>query len=1554
MGLILGNTRCLHRLILSFNLMFYFQALAFMPIFIIPALELPYRLGFNVDVPGLNYFDYVIDVLFAIDIILNFNTTYDPSPDDVFENILEEKRTNIACRYLTFWFWIDLVATVPFDLLLGLAVSQKSSNFLTIRLIRTVRFLRLLKLVRLVKLKRIVELLDDLNINPAVIGIFVLLTQILFLVHIICCIWYYIASPASGADPVHNWITQSANVENSSKRDIYVAAFYFIVATMTTVGYGDIHAYCFREQVFLIFFIPILAIMFGAIINKVTKAILYSNPQASALKSMMDDLKGYLSEKCVPTVLKDDAVAAYVYFFKKKSLISECGVFEDLPKPLLIKLVQSIYKEEISTIDLFKKCKEHQFVVDLLIKSKPFQARAGDVVADVDDIADEVFFIMKGVVTISSSEGTDHILAGYCTQGGYFGDFEYLKRTTRIARYTAVQVTDLLSVPYNVITESITNHFDTGMMFVQELQYRYDLYQTEVMEYRNKEKNSPKMCSACFHTYSSSADKKEHGAEFLKTPRICSACFTSCGSESCYKGHLKVCAGTHAILEIERNDEQKEMFLKSFSDQIKLLKKSKLLHLCRERGISDRLNIKTSNFLTHTEREIQERLILISRLIERAREDSHAIKTKRRLFVDGKELFIDNSKGKLSVFSKRDEIAEPDVEEITDEIKSILKKIEEQDIVSQEYVITMNEVNSRGKVVIVEKNVNTLGPRLLLYHKGFWKKRWDLFIGFLIVYSVVIIPVELAFQLDSSTGLNGFDTFVTIMFFLDICAWFRTTYEDLKFDLIETIPSRLALKYIKNWFVIDAISTIPFDQLTSLFVNGNSLFGLRIVRVMRLTKLLRMFRLTKLTRYLEKWENISGMSPALFDLFRGLLIIFLCAHFFACFWWGMTSAISSYPWYEYPNMYYENSRAAEKYVASLYWTLVTIDSVGYGDIYAQNSAERMLTIFIFLVGTTFFGYMVATVSSLASSLNRSSAIVTDRIAEISAYLQERNCSRELSMSIKKYFNKYFETATAYDENSILQHLPTSIRNEILFIQHSAILNRIAIFEHISNRTIVLFVFEHMKMRYYDKDQVVVREGNPAHGIFFMISGTAIVTKAVSKDALQKKQLLHQQQVRAEFYNSKIPIKSTSEPIDTPETSVRLRRRHSLQSIDLEEERRRSVIRYFKTPAAQIYPSFDKESAEKKSVYHKGDLYLGHLIPGQFVGHIGIMRRESNEASVTSISGSTYYTLTKAACHKIISDHPGVAFTLQTAIGKASGELAANNSTRDFLHTRKKFLMSLKTHNVAYNKKLRLERAKLKSKPSRQKQNLKFTFEDVKELNLGKLRDVTMENIRDIGGKLNLTTLAELQRQREERRSNAEARWDRVRVEIKTASLTTLLGSVEGESKANFHASSAFSKVFKAQTGVGIDEICQIELSQKRDLHKEKLTQMRKVRYNTYTDTEQRVQIRRHNSLPNIYLFESIQRSTSKTEKKFKSEPQIKSPPKEYVREFIRDVVNMDYSMTQGKQSTKQKKNTAEINPGGEYEDQLFVKRRVDRRMSFPLFDEEFEDWKGLMTDKCVL
>ena len=64
-------------------------------------VALPYRICFVItDTIGLRAVDYSIDIFFVLDILLNFNTTFDATPDDESDNILELDRWLVAKNYL--------------------------------------------------------------------------------------------------------------------------------------------------------------------------------------------------------------------------------------------------------------------------------------------------------------------------------------------------------------------------------------------------------------------------------------------------------------------------------------------------------------------------------------------------------------------------------------------------------------------------------------------------------------------------------------------------------------------------------------------------------------------------------------------------------------------------------------------------------------------------------------------------------------------------------------------------------------------------------------------------------------------------------------------------------------------------------------------------------------------------------------------------------------------------------------------------------------------------------------------------------------------------------------------------------------------------------------------------------------------------------------------------------------------------------------------------------------------------------------------------------------
>lgn len=61
----------------------------------------------------LNVVDLIVDIMFVVDIVINFRTTYVNSNDEVVS-----QPGRIAVHYFKGWFLIDMVAAIPFDLLI--------------------------------------------------------------------------------------------------------------------------------------------------------------------------------------------------------------------------------------------------------------------------------------------------------------------------------------------------------------------------------------------------------------------------------------------------------------------------------------------------------------------------------------------------------------------------------------------------------------------------------------------------------------------------------------------------------------------------------------------------------------------------------------------------------------------------------------------------------------------------------------------------------------------------------------------------------------------------------------------------------------------------------------------------------------------------------------------------------------------------------------------------------------------------------------------------------------------------------------------------------------------------------------------------------------------------------------------------------------------------------------------------------------------------------------------------------------------------------------------
>ncbi|KAJ8415060.1 hypothetical protein AAFF_G00007580 [Aldrovandia affinis] len=117
--------------------------------------------------------DILVEILFMLDIVLNFRTSYVSTSGQVVYDA-----RSIWIHYVTTWLFVDLIAALPFDLLYAFNISV----YFGVHLLKTVRLLRLLRLL---------QKLDRYSQYSAVV-LTLLMSMFALLAHWMACVWYFI------------------------------------------------------------------------------------------------------------------------------------------------------------------------------------------------------------------------------------------------------------------------------------------------------------------------------------------------------------------------------------------------------------------------------------------------------------------------------------------------------------------------------------------------------------------------------------------------------------------------------------------------------------------------------------------------------------------------------------------------------------------------------------------------------------------------------------------------------------------------------------------------------------------------------------------------------------------------------------------------------------------------------------------------------------------------------------------------------------------------------------------------------------------------------------------------------------------------------------------------------------------------------------------------------------------------------------------------------------------------------------------------------------------
>ena len=228
------------------------------------------------------------------------------------------------------------------------------------------------------------------------------------------------------------------------------------------------------------------------------------------------------------------------------------------------------------------------------------------------------------------------------------------------------------------------------------------------------------------------------------------------------------------------------------------------------------------------------------------------------------------------------------------------------------------------------------------------------------LYLALEIPISLVFELPNLPILTVIDWIISMIFIADLIFNFSTAIEEQ--GKLVTDRHELARRYFRSWFWVDLVAALPI----SLFFGGA-----RVSVIYRLVKLLRFNRLIKLVRITGTLRGIGGSqaNPAILRLMLLIFWILLAAHIVTCGW----IFIAGNP---------DNLGPVSLYIRSLYWTVTTLTTIGYGDITPENTGQTIFVIFIEILGAGMYGLIIGNIANLIANIDVAKAQFREKVEKV--------------------------------------------------------------------------------------------------------------------------------------------------------------------------------------------------------------------------------------------------------------------------------------------------------------------------------------------------------------------------------------------------------------------------------------------------------------------------------------------------------------------------------------------------------------------------------------------